>query len=111
MSGATRIRFMRLMVFFDLPTNTAAERKTYTTFRKFLLKDGYLMLQESVYVKLVVNDGMADSAVYRLRNNAPSKGLVQVLKVTETQFATMEFITGRELGRSEVSTMDDLIII
>ena len=50
---------MRLMVFFDLPVETAMQRKEYRLFRKFLIKDGYLMLQESVYAKLVVNDGAA----------------------------------------------------
>ena len=53
---------MRLVVFFDLPVDTPAQRKDYRVFRKFLLKDGYLMLQESVYATLVVNDGAAGSA-------------------------------------------------
>lgn len=48
---------MRLICFFDLPVETAKDRKNYRLFRKFLLKDGYLPLQESVYAKLVVNDG------------------------------------------------------
>ena len=42
-------RYMRVILFFDLPTVTAAERRTATLFRKSLLKDGFLMLQESVY--------------------------------------------------------------
>ena len=68
---------MRLVVFFDLPVDTPAQRKDYRVFRKFLLKDGYLMLQESVYAKLVVNDGAAGSAVQRLRKHRPPSGLVQ----------------------------------
>ena len=70
---------MRLMVFFDLPVETAMQRKEYRLFRKFLIKDGYLMLQESVYAKLVVNDGAAGAAVVRLRKHRPPEGLVQVL--------------------------------
>ena len=62
---------MRLIVFFDLPVQTAKQRKDYRLFRKFLLKDGYLQLQESVYAKLVVNDGIAAAAVARLRKNRP----------------------------------------
>ena len=102
---------MRLIVFFDLPVDTAKQRKDYRLFRKFLLKDGYLMLQESVYAKLVVNDGVAGAAVARLRKNKPPAGLVQVLKVTESQFATMECITGNQGAHDEVDTTEELLIL
>ena len=102
---------MRLLVFFDLPVDTSAQRKSYRTFRKFLIKDGYLMLQESVYAKLVVNDGAAGNAVQRLRKNRPPAGLVQVLKVTESQFATMEYVTGNREAYDELDTMEELLIL
>ena len=102
---------MRLICFFDLPAETAKERKNYRLFRKFLLKDGYLPLQESVYAKLVVNDGAAGPAVARLRKNRPPAGLVQVLKVTEAQFATMEYITGNREAYDEVDTMEELLVL
>lgn len=102
---------MRLIVFFDLPVDTAKQRKDYRLFRKFLLKDGYLMLQESVYAKLVVNDGAAGASVMRLRKNRPPSGLVQVLKVSEPQFATMEYITGNRTSYDEVDTMEELLIL
>lgn len=111
MSEEGRIRYMRLVLFFDLPVDTAAQRKNYRVFRKFLLKDGYLPLQESVYAKLVVNDGAAGHAIQRLRKNRPPAGLVQVLKVTENQFATMEYITGSKEDREEVDTMEELLIL
>ena len=53
MNSGAKVRYMRLIVFFDLPVKTAKQRKDYRQFRKFLLKDGYLQLQESVYAKLV----------------------------------------------------------
>lgn len=111
MNPETRIRYMRLIVFFDLPVETAKQRKDYRLFRKWLLKDGYLMLQESVYAKLVVNDGAAATAVIRLHKNRPPSGLVQVLRVTESQFSTMEYITGERGGYDEIDTMDDLLIL
>ena len=80
-------------------------------FRKFLLKDGYLMLQESVYAKLVVNDGAAGSAVQRLRKHRPPAGLVQVLRVTESQFSTMEYITGNRESHEEIDTMEELLVL
>ena len=102
---------MRLICFFDLPVETAKDRKSYRLFRKFLLKDGYLPLQESVYAKLVVNDGAAGLAIARLRKNRPAAGLVQVLKVTEAQFSTMEYITGNRETYDEVDTMEELLIL
>ena len=51
MSVETR-RYMRLMVFFDLPTVTKTERRAYTLFRRFLLNDGFDMIQFSVYGRI-----------------------------------------------------------
>lgn len=42
-------KFMRILVFFDLPVKTKAEKREATKFRKFLINDGYHMLQYSVY--------------------------------------------------------------
>lgn len=106
-----RVRFMRLLVFFDLPIETATQRKEYRLFRKFLIKDGYLMMQESVYAKLVVNDGAAGASVMRLRKHRPPEGLVQVLKVTEKQFATMDYITGNRDAYDEVDTMEEFVVL
>lgn len=111
MSPQGRVRYMRLLVFFDLPVETAAQRKEYRQFRKHLLKEGYLMLQESVYAKLIANDTNADSAIMRLRKHRPPSGLVQVLKVTEKQFATMVYITGNRDGYDEVDTMEEFIVL
>lgn len=102
---------MRLLVFFDLPVETAIQRKSYRQFRKYLIKDGYLMIQESVYAKLVTNDGNAGAAIMRLRKNRPPDGLVQVLKVTEKQFATMTYITGNRDAYDEVDTMEEFVVI
>ena len=67
MSEGVRIRYMRLVLFFDLPVGTAVQRRNYRLFRKFLLGEGFLPLQESVYAKLVVNDGAASAAIARVR--------------------------------------------
>lgn len=102
---------MRVIVFFDLPTETAAQRKSYRLFRKYLLKEGYLMLQESVYAKLVIDDAHAKSAIARLRENRPSAGLVQSLKVTEKQFASMDFISGARQEREEIDSLEGFVVL
>lgn len=111
MSEQLRVRYMRLIVFFDLPVETAMQRKSYRVFRKYLIKEGYLMLQESVYAKLVTNEGVASASIMRLRKHRPPEGLVQVLKVTEKQFVTMVYITGNRESYDEIDTMEELLVI
>lgn len=48
-------RFMRMLIFFDLPVQTSKDRKEYRRFRNYLITNGFLMMQESVYVKLALN--------------------------------------------------------
>lgn len=87
-------RFMRIIVFFDLPTITNADKKEYRKFRKLLIKNGFFMMQESVYCRMALNQTITNSILANLRNIKPPAGLVQVLTVTEKQFSKMEFITG-----------------
>ena len=101
-------RFMRVLVMFDLPVVSAHDRKEYTKFRKYLLKSGFLMLQESVYCKLVMNSTMADSLVDNLRKNKPEKGAVQAIKITEKQYEKMEYIVG--VNSSEVLDTDERLV-
>ena len=89
---------MRMLIFFDLPTESAQERREYTRFRKFLIKNGFLMLQESVYCKLLLNQTAANIMLETVRKNKPSAGLVQVLTITEKQYSRMEYIVGHYSG-------------
>ena len=74
---------MRVIVMFDLPVTTPDARKQYNLFRKYLIKNGFLMMQESIYCKLAQNSTAAETMVENIRKNKPSDGLVQVLKITE----------------------------
>lgn len=94
---------------FDLPVMTSHDRKEYTKFRKYLIKSGFYMLQESVYCKLALNSTMADSVIENLKKNKPEEGLVQALKVTEKQFERMEYIVGEK--QSEVLDTDERLVI
>ena len=77
---------MRVLVLFDLPMVTAENHREYTRFRKFLLKSGFLMLQESVYCKLALNSTAVNAIIENVRKNKPAEGLVQLLTVTEKQY-------------------------
>lgn len=102
-------RYMRIIVFFDLPVITAKSRRDYYNFRKYLIKSGFVMMQESVYCKLAQNSTMADAIVENIRKNKPADGLVQVLKITEKQFGKMEFIIGTK--KSEILDTDERVVI
>lgn len=101
---------MRILVFFDLPTLTDKNKKEYREFRKFLIKSGFLMLQESVYCKLAQNSTVADTIQENVRKNKPSAGLVQLLRVTEKQYAKMDFIVG-ESDSTVLDTDERLVIL
>ena len=100
---------MRMFVFFDLPIETAENRSNYSRFRRFLIKNGFIMIQESVYCKMVINQTAANTVINNIRSNRPPDGLVQVLSVTEKQFEKLEFITGS--FESDVIDSDKRLIV
>ena len=103
-------RFMRVVVFFDLPVLTESNRREYRTFRKFLIKSGVMMVQESVYCKMAQNSSVADIMVDNIKKNKPLEGLVQVLRVTEKQYNKMDFIVGEKTG-DVLTTTERLVIL
>ena len=90
------LRVMRVIVFFDLPITTIQGIRAYTKFRRFLLKDGFIMMQESVYSKLAQNQLAANALISHVRKNSPDEGLIQILTVTEKQYSNMEMIIGNK---------------
>ncbi len=102
-------RFMRVLVFFDLPTVSVNDRREYTKFRKYLLKSGFVMLQESVYSKLAQNTTVSDAIMTNVRKNKPASGLVQMITITEKQFSRMEFVVG--VAVSDVIDSDERLVV
>lgn len=96
-------------MFFDLPVLTDENRRSYRDFRKYLLKNGFLMLQESVYCKLALNSTAANGIIDNLHKNKPPEGLVQLLTVTEKQYAKMDIIIGDI--KNEVLDSDERLVI
>ena len=101
---------MRVMVIFDLPVTTAAARREYALFRKYLIKAGFMMMQESVYCKMAPNATAGDAIVEGVKKHKPSAGLVQVLRVTEKQFSRMECIVG-SVEKNVLDSDERLVII
>ena len=87
---------MRILIFFDLPVETAKDRKIYSKFRKLLINEGFIMMQKSVYTKLALNNSIANSIKEKIYKNKPKIGIVQMLTITEKQFSSIEYITGKK---------------
>ena len=100
---------MRLLVFFDLPTETPEDRRNYRRFRGVLLKNGFMMLQESVYCRMTITPSSQQTAMEVVRKNKPPCGMVQMLSVTEKQFSKMEHLVGEY--SSEIIDSDERLII
>lgn len=100
---------MRVMVLFDLPVVTPENKRNYARFRKFLIKSGFIMMQESVYTKLAPNSSVASAIVDNVRKNKPPEGLVQMMTITEKQYSKIEFVVGS--GQKKILESDERLVI
>ena len=101
-------RFMRMVIFFDLPQISEADKRAYRNFHKFLVKNGFLMMQNSVYSKILLNASNMNSVKNIITKNLPKQGNVQLLCITEKQFAGIEFLVGKKI--SDVIDSDKRVI-
>ena len=109
MSKETR-RFMRLLVFFDLPVVTKAERRAYTLFRRFLINDGYDMIQFSVYGRILNGSDALEKHMKRLINSLPSNGSIRCLTVTEKQYAGTKLLVGLPLFQEKALKANQMLL-
>jgi CRISPR-associated protein Cas2 len=86
---------MWVFAMFDLPVTTAEARKDYARFRKALLREGFCMLQLSVYARYCPSEEAANTFRKRIQSFLPPKGYVRVLAVTDCQFGKMESYVGK----------------
>ena len=101
---------MRMMVFFDLPTVTKAEKRAYTLFRRFLLNDGYDMIQFSIYGRILNGTDAEDKHMTRLLVNLPPEGSIRVLTVTEKQYASMKILVGMPLFQEKQVNSSQILL-
>ena len=88
-------KFMRILIFFDLPVKTKTQRREATRFRNFLLNDGYHMIQYSVYSRVCNGTDAVEKHRKRLKNNLPDNGSVRMLVITEKQYESIEILVGK----------------
>ena len=102
-------KFMRIIVFFDLPVKTKKERRIATAFRNFLLKDGYHMVQFSVYSRVCNGNDDVEKHKKRMKFNLPNNGSVRSLVITEKQYESIDILVGK-ISKEERDKIEQLTI-
>ncbi len=95
---------MWLFVFFDLPTKTKPERRAAARFRNFLLKDGYMMIQFSVYARICNGKDRVDKHMQRLQGILPEKGSIRAMQITDKQYERTKILVGTKKNNEETKT-------
>ena len=88
-------KFMRILIFFDLPVKTKAQRREATRFRNFLLTDGYHLLQYSVYARVCNGMDAVEKHRRRVEQNLPDNGAIRLMVITEKQYESMDVLLGK----------------
>lgn len=92
------LKLMWLIVFFDLPVKTKPQKSAAAKFRHFLLNDGYIMIQWSVYSRTCRAQDAVDKHVRRVQGELPAEGSVRALQVTDKQYSRMKILLGKQLA-------------
>lgn len=104
-------KYMRIIVMYDVPNNSSEENKEYTKFRKLLIKNGYSMMQFSIYIKCLNVKTKFESEVKKISKFIPSQGNIRVLAITEKQFQDMIFLKGESTINEKVNGVERYISI
>ncbi len=91
---------MWLFVFFDLPVTTKKEMKAAAQFRKNLDKDGFAMMQYSVYIRHCASRESLEVHIKRVKSFIPESGKVSILSVTDKQYGDIYNFWGKPKSMS-----------
>lgn len=106
-----KYKIMRMLCMFDLPVETDEEKRAYRTFRKELIREGFVMIQYSIYVRTCPNRDYAKRLEKRIQKIAPQKGNVRLLEVTEKQYEDMKLIVGSKSETEKILGTERMIIL
>lgn len=104
-------KLMRLLCMFDLPMESGEEKRAYRNFRRDLIKEGFVMMQYSVYVRVCPNREYANRLEKRIQKFIPEEGNVRLLCVTEKQYSDMKLLVGSRSTAEEAIGVERMIII
>ena len=104
-------RFMRMILFFDLPVTTPQGRREYTRFVKYLDSDGFIRIQESVFCKLCINIDSAKTLSKRVMRECPDEGDIRFIIVSEKQYQSITNVNDTYSLQESITTDDRCITI
>ena len=104
-------RFMRIILFFDLPITTAAGKREYRKFIKYLESDGFIRIQYSVFCKLCINTDSARTVSKRLMHECPNDGDIRFIIVTESQYQSITNVNESYSLQESITTTNRCIVI
>lgn len=102
---------MRLIVFFDLQMQTKREVRIYTRFHKWLIANGYLMMQYSIYCKVFSNRDSAQKHLKAIHRVVPKTGQVRAMLVTERQYCEIVLLSGEITEQETIATEEGFILL
>lgn len=108
--GKTKYRMAWVLVFFDLPVDTKKARKRAADFRKALLRDGFVMVQYSVYARPCSSMDRVKTELRRIKKAIPPEGEVRAMTVTDAQWGRMVVYRNAAKGKSEEAP-DQLLLL
>ncbi len=104
-------RQMKIILFYDLPTTTKMDRINFSKFRTNLEKLGFIMMQESVYIKHAYNHDWVNRVKIKINNILPPEGDIRILTITNKQYETIEIVKGGKSLQEIVLNDNELTII
>ena len=87
---------MWMYVMFDLPVVEPDDRKRAVEFRNFLLDEGFIMAQFSVYYKLIGGKDAIPKYTNRVQKALPPSGKVDILSITDKQYGNITTFRSRK---------------
>ena len=110
-SRNSNFRIMRLIVLYDLPSTTKKDMKEAALFRRQLMNRGFIMMQESVYVKQCINHDSLNRILIYVERILPSDGDIRTISITEKQYIDMKLLKGEKSITEKITEKGNLILI
>ena len=102
---------MRLMCMFDLPVETEKEKRAYREFRKQKIKNGFVMMQYSVYIRTCPSREYTQRLENKIKKVVPSNGNIRLITITEKQYNDMKILVGSKSLKEAAIGSERMIVI
>lgn len=99
------------MCMFDLPVETEKEKRAYREFRKQLIKNGFVMMQYSVYIRTCPSREYTQRLENKIKKVVPANGNIRLITITEKQYNDMKILVGSKSLKEAAIGSERMIVI